>query len=126
MQKTSITHLDNEHNDWLRSLEFYKHECILLKDRLTEVAGKNTDREVAQDTERYENQLKIQITNIDTLRHDINENLSLISKDAQSSAAHVDIALIQQHDALRERFVSEEKIISTLRYEFNRFAAKWM
>jgi len=124
--KTSITHLDNEHNDWLRSLDFYKTELGILKDRLTEVAGKNTDKEVGINAEHFENQLKIQISNIDTLSHNINENLSKVSKQSQTHAAHIDKGLLTQHYNLREQYISEEKTLNQLRHDFNRFAAKWM
>lgn len=126
MSKTSITHLNNEHNDWLRALDFYKEECKILKERLTEVAGKNTGTEVGQMSGQFEDQLKIHITNIDTLRHNINENLHKISRQAQNNAAHIDESLITKHSALREEFITEEKLIAELRHDFNRFAAKWM
>ncbi len=126
MSKTSITHVNNEHNDWLRALDFYKTELGILKGRLTEVAGKNTGDEASKGAEHFENQLKIQVTNIDTLRHDINENLAKIADDAAHSAGHVEQELIAQHDALRDRYIAEEKTINELRHEFNRYAAKWM
>lgn len=126
MSKTSITHLDNEHNDWLRALDFYKQECNILKERLTEVAGKNTGNEVGRMSEQFESRIKIQITNIDALRHNINENLHNISEDAKNSAGHVEQKLIEKHEELREQFVTEEKLIAELRHELNRFAAKWM
>lgn len=126
MSKTSITHLDNEHNDWLRALDFYKQECGILKERLTEVAGKNTGEEVGKMSEQFESRIKIQVTNIDMLRHNINENLHNISEDAKNSAGHVGQQLIDKHGELREQFIEEEKLIAELRHDFNRFAAKWM
>lgn len=126
MSKTSITHLDNEHNDWLRALDFYKTELGILRDRLTEVAGKNTADEVGFNAEHFENQITIQINNVDTLRHNINENLSRVSHQAQENAAHIDKELIAQHEQLRAEYISEEKTINDLRHEFNRFASKWM
>ncbi|MEZ5018480.1 MAG: hypothetical protein R2800_15575 [Flavipsychrobacter sp.] len=126
MSKTSISHLDNEHNDWLRALDFYKTELGILKGRLTEVAGKNTADEVALNAEHFENQIKIQIANVDTLRHNINENLQKVSLQAKENAAHIDKELITQHENLREQYISEEKTINELRHEFNRFASKWM
>lgn len=126
MSMTSITHLDNEHNDWLRALDFYKQECGILKERLTEVAGKNTGDEVGRMSEQFESRLTVQITNIDTLRHNINENLHHISEQAKNSAGHVDTQYLEQHAQLREQFIAEEKQIAELRHEFNRFAAKWM
>ncbi|MCB0700020.1 MAG: hypothetical protein H6551_00405 [Chitinophagales bacterium] len=126
MSMTSIKHLNNEHNDWLRALSFYKDELDILKERLTEVAGKNTGDEASQQADHFENQIKIQVTNIDTLRHDINTNLARVAEEVKDTAGHVEGELIAEHDALRDRFISEEKTINELRHEFNRYAAKWM
>ncbi len=125
--QTSIKHFTNEHNDWLRCLGFYKDEMQILKGRLTEVGGKNTGNEATSKLNHFENEIAIQITNIDTLRHDINNNLEKIAAQlTNATAGYVDIALVDKHNALREAYYTQEKIINELRYEFNRFAAKWM
>lgn len=125
--QTSIKHLTNEHNDWLRGLGFYKDEIQILKGRLTEVAGKNTGNEVLDKLNHFENQVTMQTTNIDTLRHDINSNLEKIAAQLQDNTpGYVDTALVDKHNALRDSYYTQEKIINELRYEFNRFAAKWM
>lgn len=126
MSMTSIKHLDNEHNDWLRALDFYKQELSILKGRLTEVAGKNTGDEASQQADHFENQIKIQVTNIDTLRHDINTNLAKVADEVKDNAGHIEGGLIAEHNALRDRYIAEEKVINELRHEFNRYAAKWM
>lgn len=124
--KTSVTHLSNEHNDWLRSLDFYKQELNILKERLTEIAGKNTGEEAEKGFDHYENQLKIQVTNIDTLRHNINENLSKLAQESKEALGHVDKDLISNHDAFRDKVITLENDVNELRHEFNKFAAKWM
>jgi hypothetical protein len=124
--KVSIKHVNNEHNDWLRALDFYKEELNVLKTRLTEVAGKNTGKEVELLSSHYENQIKLQTTNIDTLRHDINSVLKSIAEQAQHAVGYIDEKLLAQHNMLREKYIMEEAIVNALRHEFNTFAAKWM
>lgn len=126
MSMTSIPHANVEHSDWVRNLDFYKQELDILKGRLTEVAGKNTGDEASKGAEHFENQFKIQITNIDTLRHDINTHLSEIAGQAAASAGHIEKAELDSHNALRNRYIAEEKTINDLRHEFYRYAAKWM
>lgn len=126
MSMTSIPKANVEHSDWLRSLDFYKGELDILKGRLTEVAGKNTGDEAEKGAEHFENQFKIQITNIDRLRHDINAHLAEIAEQAQKSAGHIEKGELANHDTLRNRYVTEEKIINELRHEFYKYAAKWM
>ncbi len=57
--QTSIKHLTNEHNDWLRGLSFYKDELQILKNRLTEIGGKNTGSEAVSMLNHYENQVTL-------------------------------------------------------------------
>jgi hypothetical protein len=124
--KVSITHISNEHNDWLRSLDFYKQEIGILKNRLEEVAGKNTENTVAAQVEHFQNQFIIQTDNIDTLRHNINENLSKISTQAEAGVGYVEKELAEEHNNHRDSFMSTEHTINGLRHDFNRFAAQWM
>ena len=124
--KVSITHISNEHNDWLRSLDFYKQEIGILKNRLEEVAGKNTENTVAAQIEHFQNQFIIQTDNIDTLRHNINENLSKISTQAEAGVGYVEKELAEEHNKHRDSFMSTEHTINGLRHDFNRFAAQWM
>lgn len=125
--QTSIKHLTNEHNDWLRGLSFYKDELQILKNRLTEVAGKNTGSEAANMMNHYENQVTLQTTNIDTLRHDININLETIAAQLNDNTpGYIDTKLVEKHNLLRDSYFTQEKLVNELRHEFNRFAAKWM
>lgn len=125
--QTSIKHLTNEHNDWLRGLSFYKDELQILKNRLTEVAGKNTGSEAANMMNHYENQVTLQTTNIDTLRHDINTNLETIAEQLNDNTpGYIDTKLVEKHNQLRDSYFTQEKLVNELRHEFNRFAAKWM
>ena len=125
--KISITHLGNSHSDWLRSLDFYKHELGILKQRLTEVAGKNSGHEVMAKVEHFENQFMVQQENIDQLSHDIRVNLDAISKAAEESAAgYIEGDLVTKHNSFGQKFKDEEKVINDLRHEFNEFASVWM
>ena len=127
MHKTSITHIRNEHNDWLRSLEFYKQELNILKGRLVEIAGKNTGHGTGAVIEHYENQFEIQFTNIARLAHAISKNVHDIMVEAKQNSAHfVDVRYAEQHYKLKDMYITEEKTINELRHTFNRFAAEWM
>ncbi len=119
--------MSNAHNDWLRALDFYKQELGILRGRLTEVAGKNTDAEAMKQVEHFENQFKIQVNSIDTLAHNINKHITAIGTQAQEAkAGYIDGELFTQHNELHNSFSAEEKIIQELRANFNVFAAKWM
>lgn len=125
--RISISHLSNAHNEWLRSMDFYKGELTILRGRLTEIAGKNSASEAMSKVEHFENQFTIQIDNIDRLVHDIKINLSAVSQQAiASTAGYIDGSLVEAHKELSNKVKTEESIINGLRHEFNDFAAVWM
>ena len=127
MKKINITHVNNEHNYWLRSLNFYKTEISILKGILTEIAGKNSGAEVMKEVEHFENQFKIQIENIDKLSHNIHANLEKISKQSQqSNAGYIDADLLSSHTALGDNFENEVRVVSDLISSFRKFAGQWM
>lgn len=127
MDKISITHVNNAHNDWLRALDFYKQEISILKKRLTEIGGKNTGAEVLKEVEQYENKFKVQIDNIDRLNHDIRQNISNVENQLkEGNAGYIDKVLVAQHNNLHERYNTEENTINDIRRNFNIFAASWM
>ena len=127
MKKANITHVNNEHSYWLRSLNFYKTEISILKGILTEIATKNTGAEVMKEVEHFENQFSIQIDNIDQLSHSIHANLSNISIQAQqSNAGYIDAALVAEHTALNEKYESQVRIITEIISSFRKFAGEWM
>lgn len=127
MNKVNVSHVDNMHNQWLRNLNFYKTEVSILKGILTEIAGKYTGGEVLKDVERFENQFKVQMNNIDTICHDIHTNIKRIGSEAQhSSAGYIDGALLEEHNVLGSKVADEEKTAIELVHSFREFAAHWM
>ncbi len=119
--------MTDEHKVWLSSLDFYKEDLNIIKNRLTEIAGKYSNKDIAAHIEHFENQLKIQFENIDILTHGINENLSDIAHElAENTAGYISVDLVIKHDSKKELFQNTEKVINTLRQEFITFAAKWM
>ena len=127
MEKISITHMSNAHSDWLRGLDFYKQEIKILRKRLTEIAGKNTSPEILKEIEHFENQFDIQTENIHKLSHEIKTNVKIASQEAKkSNAGYIEGLLLDQHNILGQRFLSEEKTVNEIRQSFNQFASVWM
>lgn len=125
--RINISHVTNTHNQWLRSLNFYKTEISILKSILTEIARKNTGGEAMKETEHFENQFYIQSNNIDALAHAIHGNISAIADAAKaSSAGYIDAELKKTHDELGIKTEQQETTVTELVRSFRRFAEKWM
>ena len=115
MNKISVTHISNEHSDWLRNLDFYKQEIGILKGRLTEIAGKNTHADVLKQVEHFENQFTVQTDNTERLMHDIKHNIKVVAKEAEAAkAGYVDGELLTQHRTLGQQYETEQKIVNEL------------
>lgn len=127
MKKVNISHVSNMHNQWLRTLNFYKTEITILKHILTEIAGKNTNSEAMKEVAHFENQFYIQSNNIDTLNHLIHANIDRIAREAKaSSAGYIDATLLETHESLGTQTEEQEAIMVPLIQSFRRFAEKWM
>lgn len=115
------------HNQWLRSLNFYKTETAILKGLLTEIAGKNTGSDTLKEVEHFENQFYIQSNAIDTLAHDIHQNIGMIAKQVKDgNAGYIDASLLTTHEELGKKTENQENIMTDLVRSFRKFAEKWM
>jgi hypothetical protein len=126
MREVDIDHLGNLHKDWTQGLEFYHLEFIILQDRLDEIAADNTGKEVSEKIEYFQNHIIIHRNYIDELRHYINGSIHKMGEELLKTGVFINENTAIEHMKLNEQYITEEKMISELRYSFNRFAAEWM
>ena len=126
MSHTNAAVLNYEHSDWLKAIDFYKEDLVILQKRLAEVAFKNTSSEAMAGVEHFQNQFIIQRNNLDELRHYINEHIQHFVLDAQVHGDKLESTTIDEHLQRKDEFMSLEKVMANLRHEFNDFLAKWM
>lgn len=126
MQTTSVKKIDNKHIEWKKSLGFYKDELIILNKRLTEIAERNTGKDVMQMVERFQNQFLVQSENIDILQHDINEHITAIAQESLYNAGHINKNQVDTHQVLQERVEQQEIIFNDIKDDFMKFLCKRM
>ena len=126
MQSTSNKNLSKEHSEWKSALSFYKDELAVFKNRLTEVASKNTSLEISKEVEHFQNQFLIHHEGIDILHHDINEHLKTISQEMQDHAGHISHEQLDVHQALLDRFENEQKLFKEVKEKFMLFLSRVM
>lgn len=117
-------HLENQ--DWLKRLDFYKEEIVILKERLEEVTGKNNAPEFLKDVEHYQNQFIIQRNSIDELAHSIKVNENGLVKEVQANPVAVDHRKVENHESESNFIAYFEKNFAGLRVDYNKFLSKWM
>ena len=121
MNSETATITGNEHAEWVSTLGFFKDELGIYKNRLTEVAGKNTSREIAQQVEHFQNQFIVQNEKIDQLKHDIKRNRKMMASEMQQSDNPMSPEQLNSLSEFKERVDAEDKIFSELKQEFNEF-----
>jgi hypothetical protein len=112
----------HENMTWVRSLEFFKQENAHLKDRLTAVVDKTSDKYFLAQAEHFQNQFIIKDEFIDELKHDINEQSRLIrdySKRVLVDGSADSFTAVQEK--LREQMQYLEKDFGNLKNEFNNY-----
>ena len=126
METTSIKNVHSDYAGWQNALGFYKDELNLFTRRLTEIAGKNSGKEILQMVEHFQNQFIVQRENIDILHHDINAHLNGMATEMQLHAGHISSEQLSVNRVLQDRFESETKIYKGLKDEFTAFLEKLM
>ena len=126
MEKKLIYDLHEEHIQWINKMLFYKDEMKVMQNRLSEVAGKNTDREVQAMVEHFQNQLIVQNEQADILKHTIKQYENTIESHLNKNDVAADKLKWDDHSDLREKVETFEKIINELRGELIDFLAKYI
>ena len=121
-----ISHVSAEYADWMRAISFYQDEIKILKNRLSEVSQRYTKTDVKVEVEHYQNQFIIQNNNLEDLLKAIKAHETRMSADIEKLAQHLSNHTLAEHDSMRDRFTTLEKVIAMLRHEFNKFLCRYM
>ena len=114
----------HENMMWARSLDFFKQENAFLKNRLSEVVDKTSDKYFLAQAEHFQNQFIIKDEFIDELKHDVMEQLMLLKEKAKRQlfiAEDLDGKYTERQDNLRDQMIYLEKDFTTLRNEFQNY-----
>jgi hypothetical protein len=126
MSTKSISELHAEHTEFLNKLNFYKDEIALMRNRVEEVAGKNSNKEVLAHIEHFQNQLIIQRNNIDELSHAVKDHDSYLENRVKENPVSSDVRQVNDHPLMRDNVLQFEKVFNELRHELNSFLSKTM
>jgi hypothetical protein len=124
--KANIYDQHSENQDWLKRLDFYKEEIVILKERLDEVTSKNNAAEFLKDVEHFQNQFIVQRNNIDELGHSIKMNEQRLVNEVNANPIAVDHRKVENHVSEEDFIGYFEKNFAELRIEYNKFLSKWM
>ena len=100
--KKTAYELHEEHKTWLNKLLFYKDEVSIMAKRISEVAEKNTSKEVRALADYFNNQLLIQKEQIDILNHDIKSHETFLMVAVKDNPSAINNEEFSDHKKHRE------------------------
>lgn len=125
--KTEKVYTQHEENkEWMNSLLFYKDELNIMKERIKEIAAKNSSKDLLAKVEHFQNQLIVQSNNVDTLKHEINLSNDAITEEIKKNEKRADHLKLEDHALIREQMQGFTKAFNEFRQEFNQFLNKTM
>jgi len=114
----------HELNEWGKNIEFYLADLDILKERLVEVAGKNTKASVMAGAEHFQNQFILQKDNLQHLNHKVKVQKDKLDAEIKKITGLGDLDLVDNQHFLREAVQLNEKIFQELKHSFYRFLSK--
>lgn len=122
----SNSDLHFEHKQWRRELLFWEDELKSLKNRLSELVLRWTDKEMLAQLEHYQNQFMIQENEIDELEDLINLHETNISEHLKKGEDVLNLQLVKKHIEFRNHMDTQRNLYSELKRKFFRFLSVYM
>ena len=121
MVTTDVAQYSRECNAWRETLRSFRDEFSQFRNRLQEIAGRQTQRDVLLEVEHLHNQFHIQLINIHDLKHAIKAHERQLSQNLALSNGQISDETIAQHENLYDEYQSLENTLQDLRQEFAHF-----
>jgi len=123
MVTTDIAQLSRECNAWRETLRSYRDEFGQLKNRLQDLAGHQTNRDILLEIEHLDNQFHIQLINIHDLKQAIKlHHRRLNNEMAETNNGHLTDDSTTDHEKLFNEYQQLESTLTEVKEEFSHFA----
>jgi hypothetical protein len=122
--KKHINELHVEHSEWLSKISFYKEEMQSFNNRLSDLVKANTIIEVTAQVEHFQNQFIRHNEVMDELKHEIRGHEEKLVQQVEANPVASDHRSVADHEGLRDKMVTFEKIYTELKQEFTHFLSR--
>lgn len=112
--------------DWKRELKFFKDDILVLRNRLGEVASKNTSQDVLKEVEHFENKFKIMDTHIDELLHDVQVKQDELSSQAATQARYISVKMNETDLNLEDLMLFTSRDFHQTKNDYYKFLSRVM
>ena len=122
MVTTDVAQLSQECNAWRETLRSYRDDFGQLKNRLQDLAGRQTHREVLLEIEHLDNQFHIQLINIHDLKKAIKHHQNRIHAEMAAGNGQISDETARDHENLYDDFLRLENTLQQIKEEFKEFS----
>jgi chromosome segregation ATPase len=122
MVTTDVAQLSKECNAWRETLRSYRDEFGQLKNRLQELAGRQTHRDVLLEIEHLDNQFHIQLINIHDLKKAIKHHQHRIDSEKAQNQGQLTDETATDHEILYDDYLRLENTLQQIMQEFADFS----
>jgi predicted nucleic acid-binding Zn-ribbon protein len=123
MVTTDIAQLSKECNAWRETLRSHRDEFGQLKNRLQDLAGHQTNRDILLEIEHLDNQFHIQLINIHDLKRAIKlHHRKLNDEMAETNTGNLADDTTTDHERLYNDYQQLENTLTEVKQEFSQFA----
>ena len=122
MVTTEVAQLSKECNAWRETLRSYRDEFGQLKNRLMDLAARQTHRDVLLEIEHLDNQFHIQLINIHDLKKAIKNHQLRIQSEMAATKGQVTDETATDHENLYDDYLRLENTLQLIMQEFADFS----
>ena len=122
MVTTEIAQLSRECNAWRETLRSYRDEFGQLKNRLQDLAGHQTNRDVLLEIEHLDNQFHIQLINIHDLKRAIKNHQHRIDSEMADNQGQLTDETTTDHEIIYDNYLRLESTLQEIMQEFADFS----
>lgn len=125
-KKVYMSDLHFEHKVWNSQLQFQKGELKFFTNRLEEIVGRWTDKDILKSVEHFQNSFRVHSNQIDQLLHGIHIHEDKLVERTVENPVAIDHVHFEDHTKQRDEMKTQNKIFSELKVDFLDFLRKAM
>jgi hypothetical protein len=120
---TSTATIEKEHLTWIKHLDFYKLQLVIMEKELAVFAKESSSNKVAPKIEQFQNQFIRQREVIDTLRHNVKQHENEIERMTRFALEYLRDRVTRDHHVLREEYKRFVELFIEMEQDFHDFLA---
>jgi len=115
--------LETEHIKWLKTLEFYKQQLVVMDKEIIEFVASKPPKSVSPKIEQFQNQFIRQREVIDTLRHNVKAHENEIERMTNFALEYLRDRVTREHLKLKAEYARFVELFMEMEQDFHDFLA---